>query len=88
MKIKRFSNKFDFEIQGNAILYSDIKVNEDRLVEIPSNDKKVLCITEMNNQIIAKIDKDIIVYAKAGYIYIDSSNNTDNIFEYEIIYNN
>ncbi|WP_422404149.1 CDP-glycerol glycerophosphotransferase family protein [Mammaliicoccus sp. JADD-157] len=88
MKIKRFSNKFDFEIQGNAILYSDIKVNEDRLVEIPSNNKKALCITEMNNQIIAKIDKDIIVYAKDGYIYIDSSNNKDNIFEYEIIYNN
>lgn len=88
MDIIKFSNKFDFEIQDNTILYNDDISKEDKFKIIPENERVVLCEThDINNEIIASINGEIFIYAKDSHIYIDSRENEKAIFDIDIIFN-
>lgn len=88
MDIIKFSNKFDFEIQDNTILYNDDISKEDEFKFIPENERVILCETQdINNEIIASINDEIFIYAKNGHIYIDSRKNEKAIFDIDIIFN-
>ncbi|MEB7466173.1 CDP-glycerol glycerophosphotransferase family protein [Mammaliicoccus sciuri] len=88
MDIIKFSNKFDFEIQDNTILYNDDITKEDEFKIIPENERVVLCEThDINNEIIASINGEIFIYAKDSHIYIDSRENEKAIFDIDIIFN-
>lgn len=88
MDIIKFSNKFDFEIQENAILYNDNISKEDKFSYMPDNDKIILCKTnDINNEIIASINNKIFIYALDGFIYADSKENNEAIFNFEIEFN-
>ncbi|MDO0952352.1 hypothetical protein Q1L93_11110 [Mammaliicoccus sciuri] len=88
MDIIKFSNKFDFEIQDNTILYNDDISKEDEFKIIPENGRVILCEThDINNEIIASINRDVFIYAVDGKIYIDSRKNEKAIFDYNIIFN-
>ncbi|QQQ09959.1 CDP-glycerol glycerophosphotransferase family protein [Mammaliicoccus sciuri] len=88
MDIIKFSNKFDFEIQENAILFNDDIAKVDEFKYIPQNDRIILCEThDINNEIIASINGEVFIYAVDGKIYIDSRKNEKAIFDYNIIFN-
>ncbi|GEM_PF-6464461 len=88
MDIIKFSNKFDFEIQDNTILYNDDISKEDEFKIIPENGRVILCEThDINNEIIASINREVFIYAVDGKIYIDSRKNEKAIFDYNIIFN-
>ncbi|WP_323703198.1 CDP-glycerol glycerophosphotransferase family protein [Mammaliicoccus sp. Dog046] len=88
MTVIKFSNKFDFEIQDNAILFNDNISKEDKFKYIPKDDKVLLCKTnDINDEIIACIDDKTFIYAWNGHIYADSQEIKDSIFNYEVIIN-
>ncbi|PTK01062.1 hypothetical protein, partial [Mammaliicoccus sciuri] len=62
MDIIKFSNKFDFEIQENAILFNDDIAKVDEFKYIPQNDRIILCEThDINNEIIASINGEVFI---------------------------
>lgn len=70
MDIIKFSNKFDFEIQDNTILYNDDISKEDEFKFIPESGRVILCEThDINNEIIASINGENFIYAKDSHIY-------------------
>ncbi|MGJ5719009.1 hypothetical protein ACSBQ5_14450, partial [Staphylococcus equorum] len=56
MKVKKYSNLFDFDIQNNSIIYVDPMTTENCTLDINHIDNTYICDIKVSNRLIASID--------------------------------
>ncbi|WP_057511727.1 CDP-glycerol glycerophosphotransferase family protein [Staphylococcus sp. NAM3COL9] len=84
MKVKKYSNLFDFDIQNNFIIYVDPRTTENCTLDIDHIDNTYICDIKVSNRLIASIDNRLLIYVKNNKVFITKCELYKQIFDVEI----
>lgn len=84
MKVKKYSNLFDFDIQNNSIIYVDPMTTENCTLDINHIDNTYICDIKVSNRLIASIDNRLLIYVKNNKIFITKCELYKQVFDVEI----
>ncbi|MGG4178491.1 CDP-glycerol glycerophosphotransferase family protein [Virgibacillus pantothenticus] len=79
-----FSSSFSFIVKEKKIYYTDLSKGKEKEKEIPRNGKLILCLTNLEDQVLSIIDDNTILYVKNRNIILDTTENNKKLFEIQI----